>query len=171
MLPLVVLVSAVLALGAAAFVVYQLADHDVLTLNGQSQGILFILVFGAATDYALLLVSRFREELRETDDRFVAIRRAWRATIEPIAASAGTVVLGLLCLLFSDLRSNQGLGPVGAIGIARRVAGVGDVPARRARTRRQGGVLAVRAAPRLGEAGAQRACGAGSRGRSARGRG
>lgn len=117
-LPLLVLLSAVLALGVAAFVVYQLASHDVLKLNGQSQGILFILVFGAATDYALLLASRFREELRETDDRFVAIRRAWRATIEPIAASAGTVVLGLLCLLFSDLRSNQGLGPVGAIGIA-----------------------------------------------------
>jgi RND superfamily putative drug exporter len=117
-LPLLVLFSAVFALGVAAFVVYQLADHGVLTLNGQSQGILFILVFGAATDYALLLVSRFREELRETDDRFTAVRRALRATIEPIAASAGTVVLGLLCLLFSDLRSNQGLGPVAAIGIA-----------------------------------------------------
>jgi putative drug exporter of the RND superfamily len=118
LLPLLVLVSAVFALGVAAFVVYQLADHDVLKLNGQSQGILFILVFGAATDYALLLVSRFREELRETDDRYRAIRKAWRATIEPIAASAGTVIIGLLCLLFSDLRSNQSLGPVAAIGIA-----------------------------------------------------
>jgi RND superfamily putative drug exporter len=118
LLPFLVLISAVFALGVAAFVVYQLADHDVLKLNGQSQGILFILVFGAATDYALLLVSRFREELRDTDDRFRAIRKAWHATIEPIAASAGTVILGLLCLLFSDLRSNQGLGPVAAIGIA-----------------------------------------------------
>jgi RND superfamily putative drug exporter len=118
LLPFLVLISAVFALGVAAFVVYQLADHDVLKLNGQSQGILFILVFGAATDYALLLVSRFREELRDTDDRFRAIRKAWRATIEPIGASAGTVILGLLCLLFSDLRSNQGLGPVAAIGIA-----------------------------------------------------
>ncbi|GAB1509349.1 MMPL family transporter [Actinophytocola sp. KF-1] len=117
LLPLIVLLSAVFALGVAAFVVYQLADHDVLTLNGQSQGILFILVFGAATDYALLLVSRFREELRDIDDKYTAIRTAWRATLEPIAASAGTVVLGLLCLLFSDLRSNQGLGPVAAIGI------------------------------------------------------
>ncbi|MGB3440179.1 MAG: efflux RND transporter permease subunit [Actinophytocola sp.] len=117
LLPLLVLVSAVFALGVAAFVVYQLADHDVLKLNGQSQGILFILVFGAATDYALLMVARFREELRDTEDRFTAIRTAWRATVEPIAASAGTVVLGLLCLLFSDLRSNQGLGPVAAIGI------------------------------------------------------
>ncbi len=117
LLPLIVLLSAVFALGVAAFVVYQLAEHDVLTLNGQSQGILFILVFGAATDYALLLVSRFREELRDVDDKYTAVRTAWRATLEPIAASAGTVVLGLLCLLFSDLRSNQGLGPVAAIGI------------------------------------------------------
>lgn len=116
-LPVVVLLSAVFALGLASFTVYQLASNDILALNGQSQGILFILVFGAATDYALLLVSRFREELRDTDDRFGAITRAWRATIEPIAASAGTVILGVLCLLFSELQSNQSLGPIAAIGI------------------------------------------------------
>ncbi|SMC55902.1 MMPL family transporter [Lentzea albidocapillata] len=117
LLPVVVLVSAVFALGLASFVVYLLAKNDVLTLNGQSQGILSILVFGAATDYALLLVSRFREELRDTEDRFASVRTAWRGTIEPIAASAGTVILGVLCLLFSDLDSNKGLGPVAAIGI------------------------------------------------------
>lgn len=117
LLPVVVLLSAVFALGLASFVVYLLAKNDVLALNGQSQGILSILVFGAATDYALLLVSRFREELRDTEDRFAAIRTAWRGTIEPIAASAGTVILGVLCLLFSDLDSNKGLGPVAAIGI------------------------------------------------------
>ncbi len=117
-LPLIVLLSAVFALGAASFVVYRLADGGTLTLNGQSQGILFILVFGAATDYALLLVSRFREILRDTEDRYTAIKAAWRATVAPITASAGTVVLGLLCLLFSELNSNQGLGPVAAIGIA-----------------------------------------------------
>ncbi|WP_394620382.1 MMPL family transporter [Lentzea sp. JNUCC 0626] len=117
LLPVVVLVSAVFALGLASFVVYLLADNDVLALNGQSQGILSILVFGAATDYALLLVSRFREELRDTQDKFASIRTAWRGTIEPIAASAGTVILGVLCLLFSDLDSNKGLGPVAAIGI------------------------------------------------------
>ncbi|MPZ82212.1 MAG: MMPL family transporter [Actinophytocola sp.] len=117
-LPVVVLLSAVFALGTASFVVYQLAESGTLTLNGQSQGILFILVFGAATDYALLMVSRFREQLRDTDDRLAAVRIAWRATIEPIAAAAFTVILGLLCLLFSDLNSNQGLGPVAAIGIA-----------------------------------------------------
>ncbi|MET9229307.1 MMPL family transporter [Lentzea sp. NPDC003310] len=118
LLPVVVLVSAVFALGLASFVVYLLAKNDVLALNGQSQGILSILVVGAATDYALLLVSRFREELRDTEDKLAAVKTAWRGTIEPIAASAGTVILGLLCLLFSDLDSNKGLGPVAAIGIA-----------------------------------------------------
>lgn len=117
LLPLLVVLSAVFALGLASLTVYLLAEHHVLTLNGQSQGILSILVFGAATDYALLLVSRFREELRDTTDRFDALRSAWRATAEPILASGGTVILGVLCLLFSDLNSNRGLGPVAAIGI------------------------------------------------------
>ena len=130
LLPLVVLLSGVFALGLASLAVYLLADGDVIDLNGQSQGILFILVFGAATDYALLLVSRFREELRDTEDRYQAMRVAWRATIEPIAASAGTVVLGVLCLLFSDLNSNKGLGPVAAIGIgAALLASVTFLPA------------------------------------------
>ncbi len=118
LLPLLVLLSAVLALGLASLVVYLLADGGVLALNGQSQGILFILVFGAATDYALLLVSRYREELRAVPGRRDAMLRAWRGTIEPILASAGTVILGVLCLLFSELNSNRDLGPVAAIGIA-----------------------------------------------------
>ncbi|WP_024875575.1 MMPL family transporter [Saccharomonospora piscinae] len=118
LLPLLVLLSSVFALSLASLLVYFLADAGAISLNGQSQGILFILVFGAATDYALLLVSRYREELRTTPDRVTAVRAAWRATIEPIAASAGTVILGVLCLLFSDLESNKGLGPVAAIGIA-----------------------------------------------------
>ncbi|MBB3050565.1 RND superfamily putative drug exporter [Prauserella isguenensis] len=116
-LPVLVLLSGVFALGLASLVVYLLTDQGFIDLNGQSQGILFILVFGAATDYALLLVSRYREQLRDSDDRLAAMATAWKATIEPIAASAGTVILGVLCLLFSDLRSNQGLGPVAAIGI------------------------------------------------------
>ncbi|MFG3338410.1 MMPL family transporter [Glycomyces sp. NPDC048151] len=117
LLPLLVLLSCGFALAAASAAVYALADAGAIDLNGQSQGILFILVFGAATDYALLLVARFREELLAGADRFAAVRRALRATIEPIAASAGTVVLGVLCLLFSQLESNRGLGPVAAIGI------------------------------------------------------
>lgn len=117
-LPLAVLLSAVFALGAAATIIYPLAESGVIQLSGQSQGILFILVVGAATDYALLLVSRFKEELHHTTDTWTSLRRAWRGTVEPILASGGTVILGLLCLLLSKLSSNSGLGPVGALGIA-----------------------------------------------------
>jgi RND superfamily putative drug exporter len=117
-LPIFVLTTSLLALGLASVAVYVLADNDVIRLNGQSQGILFVLVIGAATDYALLLVARYREELRRHDDRYEAMGLAWRRTLEPVAASAGTVILGLLCLLLSDLQSTKGLGPVGAIGIA-----------------------------------------------------
>ncbi|WP_182111377.1 MULTISPECIES: MMPL family transporter [unclassified Actinotalea] len=117
-LPFTVLFTSLFGLCAAALVVYELAAADVLVLNGQSQGILFILVVGAATDYSLLLVARYREELRRIESPFTAMRRAIRGSIEPIAASAGTVIAGLLCLLLSDLRSNQSLGPVAAIGIA-----------------------------------------------------
>ncbi|MEC3976434.1 MMPL family transporter [Amycolatopsis sp. H20-H5] len=117
LLPVVVLATAGLALIAAAAVVYPLASGGALTLNGQSQGILFILVFGASTDYALLLVARYREELTQLSDPRVAVVVALRASVESITASAGTVVLGLLCMLFSELTSNKGLGPVAAIGI------------------------------------------------------
>src|SRR6185436_703246 len=118
LLPLLVLGVAGFALGLANGVVYLLAKNDVITVSGQSQGILDVLVLGAATDYALLLVSRFREELRRHQRRYDAIRVAMRRALEPILASGGTVILGLLCLLVSDLGSNRGLGPVGAIGIA-----------------------------------------------------
>ncbi|MGO3328552.1 MMPL family transporter [Gordonia sp. (in: high G+C Gram-positive bacteria)] len=117
-LPIVVLMSAVFGLALASGVVYALADSGTVELNGQSQGILFILVFGAATDYALLLVARYREHLATDDDPRRALVTAWRATLPPIAASAGTVILGVLCLLFSDLNSNRSLGPIAAIGVA-----------------------------------------------------
>ena len=99
-------------------VVYLLADGRLIAVNGQSQGIVSILVVGAATDYALLLVARFREELREERLAFAAMRVALRQSWEPIVASGATVILGVLCLLLSDLGSNRGLGPVAAIGIA-----------------------------------------------------
>jgi RND superfamily putative drug exporter len=111
------LLSALMALGTASGVIYLLATNNVLTLNGQSQGILTVLVFGAATDYALLLVARYREELHTTEDHFAAMRKAWRRVLEPLSASAATVSIGLLCLLFSLLNSNKSTGPVAAIGI------------------------------------------------------
>ena len=118
LLPFLVLIAAGFALTLANGLVYLLAKNNVLEVSGQTQGILDVLVLGAGTDYALLLVARFREELRRNPSRFDAMRVAWRASVEPILASGGTVILSLLCLLVSDLASNRGLGPVGAIGIA-----------------------------------------------------
>lgn len=112
------LFSALLALGLSSMVIYLLADHEILTLTGQSQGILFVLVIGAGTDYALLLIARYREELHFHDNRFDAMIKAWRESAPAITASAVTVILGLLCLSFSELNSNKSLGPVAAIGIA-----------------------------------------------------
>src|SRR5215211_6281405 len=117
MLPFLVLAVAGMALGVAQGVIYLLAKQGVLSLGAEVQGILNVLVLGAATDYALLLVSRYREELRRHADRFDAMRVAWRNSLGPILASGGTVVLGLLCLLVSDLSLNRDLGPAGAIGI------------------------------------------------------
>ncbi|NYI41186.1 MMPL family transporter [Demequina lutea] len=117
-LPFLVLATAMIALTGAIILVYALAKNGVITLNGQSQGIMFILVVGATTDYALLLVSRYREELLHHESPYIAMAVAWRRSLEPIAASAGTVILGLLVLLLSDLKSNASLGPAGAIGIA-----------------------------------------------------
>ena len=116
-LPIAVLLTSLLALGAASFVIYQLAANGIITLNGQSQGILFILVIGAATDYSLLIVSRFREELRRTQYQVDAMRATLKGTWEAILASGGTVILGVLTLLLSELNSNRGLGPVAAVGI------------------------------------------------------
>ncbi len=118
LLPLLVIGTAGMALVVSLAVVYLLADRGWIAVNGQSQGIASILVVGAATDYGLLLVARYREELRLEQSRFAAMRVALRQSWEPIVASGGTVVLGVLCLLFSDLGSNRGLGPISAVCIA-----------------------------------------------------
>ncbi|MBM3703788.1 MAG: MMPL family transporter [Actinobacteria bacterium] len=112
------LFTAALALAFATMIVYYLAKADIIDLNGQTQGILDVLVLGAATDYALLLISRYREELHLQRSRFTAMRVALRGVVEPILASGSTVIAGLMVLLLSDLSSNRGLGPVGSIGIA-----------------------------------------------------
>lgn len=116
-LPFVVLINSVFALCAAILIVFYLAKAGIIALNGQVQGILFILVIGAATDYALLYVARYREELTRHIEVYKAILASWRRSLEPILAAGGTVIAGLLCLLLSDLNSNKALGPVGAIGL------------------------------------------------------
>ncbi|GAA4385166.1 MMPL family transporter [Actinomadura verrucosospora] len=117
LLPLVIILGAVFALGLACAVVYALAKNDIVRVDGQVQGILSILVIGAATDYALLLAARFREEAAGRD-RFAAGWAAVRGSFGAIVASGATVALGLLALLLSNLTNNRALGPVGAIGIA-----------------------------------------------------
>ena len=117
LLPIMVLLTSVFALCAAILLVFGMAKAGWIQLNGQSQGILSILVIGAATDYALLFVARFREALTHTTNRTAAVLTAWRASFEPILASGATVIIALLCLLFSDLNSNKALGPVAAAGI------------------------------------------------------
>ncbi|MFF2787857.1 MMPL family transporter [Streptomyces sp. NPDC058049] len=122
LLPLLIIIGAVFALSLACAIVYALASAGLVRVDGQVQGILSILVIGAATDYALLLTARFREELGHTDDRYAAMRAALRQSWGPVVASAGTVALGLLALFLSDLTNNRALGPVGAIGIVCAVA-------------------------------------------------
>jgi RND superfamily putative drug exporter len=111
------LLSALFALSTAGGIVYLLAKNNIIDVDGQSQGILSVLVIGAATDYALLLIARYREELHFTDNRFTAMRAAYKGVWEPILASGSTVSISLLILLFSQLTNTAGLGPVGAIGI------------------------------------------------------
>jgi RND superfamily putative drug exporter len=110
-------ISAGVALTCAQGVIYLLAKNAGLTVNGQSAGILTVLVFGAGTDYALLLVARYREELHRHEDRHEAMAFALHRATPAIIASALTVVLGMLCLVVAQMNSTAGLGPVAAIGI------------------------------------------------------
>jgi RND superfamily putative drug exporter len=111
------ILSAGIALMTAQGVIYVLAKHAGLTVNGQSQAILTILVIGAGTDYALLLIARYREELRRHEDRHEAMAFALHRAAPAIIASASTVVVGMLCLMLAEMNSTAGLGPVCAIGI------------------------------------------------------
>jgi RND superfamily putative drug exporter len=111
------LLSSLFALSTAGGIVYLLAKADIIDVDGQSQGILSVLVIGAATDYALLLIARYREELHHHENRFDAMRAAYKGVWEPILASGSTVAIALMVLLFSQLTNTAGLGPIGAIGI------------------------------------------------------
>jgi putative drug exporter of the RND superfamily len=111
------ILSAGVALTVAQAVIYLLTQHANLTVNGQSEGILVVLVIGASTDYALLLIARYREELRRHADRHEAMAVALRRAGPAIIASGLTVVAGMLCLLAAESNDISGLGPVAAIGI------------------------------------------------------
>jgi RND superfamily putative drug exporter len=111
------IISAGVSLTVAQAVIYLLTKHG-LVVNGQSGGILVVLVLGASTDYALLLVARYREELRRHEDRHEAMAVALRRAGPAIIASAATVIAAMLCLLIADSADISGLGPVAAIGIA-----------------------------------------------------
>ncbi|GAA4225300.1 MMPL family transporter [Actinomadura meridiana] len=114
--------SAVFALGLAQSMVYLLAKYGDLTVNGQSAGILTVLVFGVATDYALLLVARYREELHRHEDRHEAMAYALHRAGPALIASAATVAVGLLCLLLAEMNSTAGMGPVAAAGVITALA-------------------------------------------------
>ena len=118
---LVPLISVLFADNVARGVAYGLAKAGVI-INGETSGILIVLVFGAGTDYALLIVARYREELRRHQDKHEAMQFALGRAGPAILASGSTVVAGLLCLLAAALNSNRGLGPVGAIGIVLALA-------------------------------------------------
>ncbi|MEU5703966.1 MMPL family transporter [Streptomyces aurantiacus] len=110
-----------LAVGAAALTsmgtVYLLVKGFNIVVNDQNSALLTILVFGVGTDYALLLIARYREALHHHENVRVAMVHALRGAAPAIIASAATVVAGLLCLLVADLNSTSGLGPIGAAGI------------------------------------------------------
>ncbi|MGD0834482.1 MAG: MMPL family transporter [Candidatus Dormibacteria bacterium] len=97
--------------------VYLLARSG-FVVNGMTVGILTVLMFGAGTDYSLLLVARYREELRHTQSAALAMRTALRRVMPTLLTSGGTVMLGLLTLLLAQENDIRALGPVGAIGIA-----------------------------------------------------
>ncbi|MFH7322044.1 MMPL family transporter [Aeromicrobium sp. JJY06] len=115
---LIPLFCGLMSVFASQGLVYLLAKYGGLTVNGQSAGILSVLVLGAGIDYALLIVARYREELRNYEDRHEAMAHALHRAAPAVFASGSTVIIGLLCLLFAQMNSTAGLGPVGAAGIA-----------------------------------------------------
>ena len=122
------LVVVALAYTVAAGLVYLLVSQGWLQVNGQTTGILIILMFGAGTDYCLLIVARYREELRRYEDKHEAMAKALVHTSPAILSSGGTVVCAMLVLLVTSLNSST--GPVFATGVAvTMVAGLTLLPA------------------------------------------
>ncbi|WP_436528779.1 MMPL family transporter [Actinoplanes sp. HUAS TT8] len=106
-----------LAFLLARAVQYVLGARAGLTVDPGNAAVVTVLIFGVGTDYALLLLARYREELHRHADRHVAMARALRGAVPAIVASAATVSLGLLCLLAADMGFNHALGSAGAIAV------------------------------------------------------
>ena len=113
-IPLIAVVFAEILSRSIGYGVSQLG----VTINGQSSSIMSVLVLGAGTDYALLLVARYREELHRTSDKYGAMGTALESAGPAILASAATVIAALLCLMIAKVNGTSGLGPIAAIGIA-----------------------------------------------------
>ena len=113
-IPLIAVAFAELSVRGLGFGLSELG----VTINGQSSSILSVLVLGAGTDYALLLVSRYREELRKHEDKHEALALALRTAGPAIFASGLTVVAALLTLSIAEVNATSGMGPIGAMGIA-----------------------------------------------------
>jgi putative drug exporter of the RND superfamily len=113
LIPVLSVVAAEQVLRGAGYALTQLG----VTVNGQTAGIALILVFGAGTDYALLLVARYREELRRHESPYESMRLALAGAAPAILASAATVILALLVVTLAEVNSTAGLGPLSALGV------------------------------------------------------
>jgi RND superfamily putative drug exporter len=100
------------------------------TVSSNSTSILVVLMFGVGTDYCLLLVSRYREQLRATEDKHEAMAQALRRSGPAILASGLTVTLAMLVLRLADAGNTSSLGPTAALGVfSAMVAGLTLLPA------------------------------------------
>jgi putative drug exporter of the RND superfamily len=117
MLWLIPLLSVALSSEVASGLVYVLGKYAGLLVNADSAYILTVLTLGVGTDYALLVIGRYREELHRYDDRHEAMAQALRRCLPAIAATAATVAIAMLCLAFGSMNSTRSLGPVVAVGV------------------------------------------------------
>ncbi len=143
--PLIALIPIVvvgLAYQVASGFIYLYADGGA-TVSSNSTSILIVLMFGVGTDYCLLLVSRYREELHRIEDKHEAMQRALRRAGPALLASGCTVIAAMLVLLLAEGGSTKSLGPVSAIGVAARAAGRAHAAAGAADRRRAARLLAA----------------------------
>ena len=124
------LIVVAFAYGIAAAAVYGLVKAGAIEVNGQTTALLIVLMFGAGTDYCLLIVSRYREELRSVEDKHVAMAQATERTAPAILSAGATVIASMLVLTLADFKATQTLGPSLALGIAvMLLAGLTFLPA------------------------------------------